>query len=142
MEPRVEQLPPIESSGTGDIVVVAKTTEVVEGPEPLGDTETEINLRSWSADIVMILTEIGLGTCINHISKPCKFAKEHRESPSLHCENWPPSIKMRDLENCQSKMGLKGCKWSSLNSQGTPIPLSHPFLELGELPLLIISPLG
>ena len=39
-------------------------------------------------------------------------------------------------------MGLKGCKWSSLNTPGTKTPLSHPFMKLGESPFLTISPLG
>ena len=57
-------------------------------------------------------------------------------------KKWPPSMKVRKRENCQNKMGLKGCKWSSLNAQGTETPLSHPFLQLGDFPFLSISPLG
>ena len=57
-------------------------------------------------------------------------------------KKWPPSMKVQQIENCQNKMGLKGCKWSSLNAPGTQTPLSHPFLELGKLPFLTISPLG
>ena len=57
-------------------------------------------------------------------------------------KNWPPSMKVKNFENCQIKSGLKGCQWSSLNAPGTEIPLSHPFLELAKLPLLTISPLG
>ena len=33
--------------------------------------------------------------------------------------NWPSSIKVRQMENCWNKMGLKGWKWSSLNTPGT-----------------------
>ena len=40
-------------------------------------------------------------------------------------KNWPPSIKMKQIENCQDKMGLKGCKWSSLNVPGTETPVSE-----------------
>ena len=25
-------------------------------------------------------------------------------------KNWPPSIKMKQIENCQNKIGLMGCK--------------------------------
>ena len=57
-------------------------------------------------------------------------------------KNWPPSMKVKMMENLLSKSGLKGCKWSSLNVQGTENPLSHPILEVGEFPLLIIVPLG
>ena len=57
-------------------------------------------------------------------------------------KNWPPSIKVKQIEISQNKMGLKDCKWSSLNAPGTQNPLSHPFLELGKVPLLTISPLG
>ena len=34
-----------------------------------------------------------------------------------------------------------GCKWSSLNAQGTENPLSHPLLGLEEFPFPIIGPL-
>ena len=34
-------------------------------------------------------------------------------------KNWPPSMKVEKLENFQNKKGLMGCKWSSLNAQGT-----------------------
>ena len=44
-------------------------------------------------------------------------------------KNWPPSIKMRDIKIFHNKMGLKGCKWPSLNAPGTQTPLSHSFLE-------------
>ena len=45
-------------------------------------------------------------------------------------------------EKFHDKMGLKGSKWSSLNSPGTENPLSHLLLELEKLPFLTISPLG
>ena len=57
-------------------------------------------------------------------------------------KNWPPSIKVKQIENCQNKMGLKGCKWSSLNATGTENPLSHPFLVLGEFHFPTFSPFG
>ena len=57
-------------------------------------------------------------------------------------KNWPPSMKVKKLENFQNKKGLMGCKWSSLNAPGTENPLSHPLLGLGEFPFPIIGPLG
>merc|ERR1712079_848077 len=57
-------------------------------------------------------------------------------------KNWTPSIKARQIENCQNKMGLKGCKWSSLNAPSTQTPLSHSVLEVDFSPFLTISPLG
>ena len=57
-------------------------------------------------------------------------------------KNWLPNMKVKELENFQNKMGLKDCKWSSLNGPGTQVPMSHPFLELEKLPFLNISPLG
>ena len=48
-------------------------------------------------------------------------------------KNWPHSIKMKHIKNCQYKMGLKGCKWSTLNVPnvpGTQTPLSQSVLEL------------
>ena len=69
-------------------------------------------------------------------------------------KNWPPSMEVKNLKNYlkvrkmekfehfMDKRGFKECKWSSLNAQGTQTPLSHPFLELGEFPFFIISPLG
>ena len=57
-------------------------------------------------------------------------------------KKWPPSIKMKQIENCQNKMGLMGCKWSSLNAPGTQSCHSHSILELGDSPFPIISPLG
>ena len=49
-------------------------------------------------------------------------------------KNWPPSMKVKQLENFQDKSGSKGCKCSRLNGPGTQIPLSHPILKLGEFP--------
>ena len=57
-------------------------------------------------------------------------------------KNGLPSVKVKKWKKFQNKIGLKGCKWSSLKAPGTETPLSHPFLELGEFPFLIISPLG
>ena len=36
------------------------------------------------------------------------------------------------MENCEIKMGLKGCKWSSLNAPGICTSHFHPFLGLGN----------
>ena len=41
-------------------------------------------------------------------------------------KNWPPSMKVKKFKFLQNKMGLKGCKWSSLNAVGTETPQSHP----------------
>ena len=51
-------------------------------------------------------------------------------------------MKVKKLENLYHKSGLKGCIWSRMNAPGTPTPLSHPILKLGEFPFPIISPLG
>ena len=50
-------------------------------------------------------------------------------SPLWGNKNWPPRIKVKKLENLGNKIGLTGCKWSSLNAPGTETPESHPFLE-------------
>ena len=60
----------------------------------------------------------------------------------LGYKNWPPSMKVKKLEKFCNKSGLKACKWSSLNAQGTQTPLSHPILKLGEFPFPINGPLG
>ena len=57
-------------------------------------------------------------------------------------KNGLPSMKVRMLEKFLNKMGLKACKWSSLNASGIETPQSHPYWELGEFPFPIISPLG
>ena len=57
-------------------------------------------------------------------------------------KNWPPSMKVKMMENLQNKRGLMGCKWSSLKAPGTENPLSHPLLGLEEFPFLVIGPLG
>ena len=57
-------------------------------------------------------------------------------------DNWPPSMKVKKIKIFLNKMGLKGCKWSSLNAPGPQTHLSHPILELGEFPFPINSPLG
>ena len=36
-------------------------------------------------------------------------------------------MKLKKLEIFQNKMGLKGCKWSSLEAPGTETHLSHPY---------------
>ena len=51
-------------------------------------------------------------------------------------KNGLPSMKVKTLENFQNKIGLKGCKWSSLNAPGTQTPLSHPYLKVEEFPFL------
>ena len=38
---------------------------------------------------------------------------------------WAATINMCQMEKYQNKMDLKGCKWSSLNAQGTQTPCSH-----------------
>ena len=57
-------------------------------------------------------------------------------------KNWLPSMKVEKFENSLRKMGLKWCKWSSLNAPGTQSCHSHSILELGDSPFPIISPLG
>ena len=57
-------------------------------------------------------------------------------------KNGLPSMKVQKLKIYQNKSDSTGCKWPSLNASGTETPLSHQFLELGEIPFLIISPLG
>ena len=54
-------------------------------------------------------------------------------------KNWTPSIKVKQIEISQNKMGLKGCKWSSMNAPGTRTPLSHPFLELDFSPFSLLA---
>ena len=49
---------------------------------------------------------------------------------------------MRQIEISWKKLGLHGCKWSSLNASGTENPLSRSDLEFEKLPYLTISPLG
>ena len=44
-------------------------------------------------------------------------------------------MRVKKLKNLQNSMGLKGCKWSSLNAPGTETHLFCPILELGN-PLL------
>ena len=53
-------------------------------------------------------------------------------------KNWPPSMKVKELETFQNKIGLKWCKWSNLNYPDTGKPLSHPLMGLDEFPLLNI----
>ena len=56
-------------------------------------------------------------------------------------KNWPPSMKVKNLAKSGNKIGLTGCKWSSLNVPGTGNPLSHSVLELGEFLFPIIGQL-
>ena len=51
-------------------------------------------------------------------------------------------MKMKKSENFQNKSGLKGCKWSSLNTPGTENPLSYALMGLDNFPFPIIGPLG
>ena len=53
-----------------------------------------------------------------------------------------PVWRWKSWESSETKMGSKGCNWSSLNAPGTETPLSHPILKLDEFPFPIISPLG
>ena len=39
-----------------------------------------------------------------------------------------PSIKVKKFENLGNKIGLAGCKWSSLNDPGTQSPVSHSYV--------------
>ena len=57
-------------------------------------------------------------------------------------KNCPPSMKVKNLENSQNRRGLKGCKRSSLNAQGTETDLSHSLLGLKEFPFPITGPVG
>ena len=54
-------------------------------------------------------------------------------------KNWLPSMKVKKFENVQNKMGLKGCKWSSLKAPGTETPQSYPYWKREILPSPIIS---
>merc|ERR1711884_767964 len=47
-------------------------------------------------------------------------------------KNGLPNMKVKKLEKFQNKMGLRGCKWSSLNAPGTQSPQSHPYWEKGN----------
>ena len=62
--------------------------------------------------------------------------------PSWIISNGLLSMKVKKLKNLQTKLGLKECKWSSLNVQGTEILLSHPILKLDEIPFPSIGSLG
>ena len=44
-------------------------------------------------------------------------------------KNWPPSIKVQKFENQENKIGLRGCKWSSLNAPGIYSPEYHSSWE-------------
>ena len=49
-------------------------------------------------------------------------------------KNWPPSMKVKKMENFQNKRGLKGCKWSCLNTPGTENLLYHSLFGVGRIP--------
>ena len=49
-------------------------------------------------------------------------------------KNWLPSMKVKKLEKFQNKMGLKDCKWSSLNAPGTQTPVSFQWLDDSHFP--------
>ena len=74
-----------------------------------------------------------------HVSHPIL---ELGEIPFPINKNWPPSMKVKKMKIFLNKMGLKGCKWSSLNAPGPQTHPSRPILELGEFPFPINSPLG
>ena len=63
----------------------------------------------------------------------CLFKCDHSSQLALWGnKNWLPSMKVKKLEKFQYKMGLKGCKWSSLIAPGTEIPLCHPYWKMGK----------
>ena len=43
-------------------------------------------------------------------------------------------MKVKELEKFKNKIGLKGCKWSSLDAPGTQTPLCHAYWEMGNSP--------
>ena len=43
------------------------------------------------------------------------------------------------MENFLHKMGLMGCKWSSLTAPGIETTLSHSVLELEEFPFPLLA---
>ena len=51
-------------------------------------------------------------------------------------------MKEKKFEIFQNKMGLKGCKWSSLNAPGTETPVSYLFLGGNLILLFPIYPHG
>ena len=57
-------------------------------------------------------------------------------------KNWPPSMKVKKLENFQKVRGAKSCKWSSFDAPGTQNPLSHSVLKLAEVPFSHYWPSG
>ena len=38
-------------------------------------------------------------------------------------KNWPPSLKVKQIENSQNKMGIEGYKWSGMYAPSTQTPL-------------------
>ena len=73
---------------------------------------------------------------------PPKFFVLYWRSVKLPSLDLRAGLPRRAGKKYKYKMGLKGCKWSSLNAPGTETPLCHPFVELGKFPFLSISPLG
>ena len=53
-----------------------------------------------------------------------------------------PSIKVGMVEIFCNKFSSRGCKWSSLDAQGSETPVSHPFLEDFLLSLSASLPLS
>ena len=49
-------------------------------------------------------------------------------------KNWPPSMKLKKVENFWNKKGFKGCKWSGLNVPGTEKILSYPLFAFKIIP--------
>ena len=70
------------------------------------------------------------------------FKLSPRTDSGRPLKNWPPSMKVKKMENFWNKRGLKGCRWSSLNAPGTEHPLSHPLLGLEEFPFPHYWPSG
>ena len=52
------------------------------------------------------------------------------------------SMKVKKLENLENKIGLTGCKWSSLNAIGTETPLSCSGWENSIFPFSVFLSLG
>ena len=97
--------------------------------------------------------QIGSQTCQKlHLSlRTPKFVREYFRIKTSPCEkyfidksalNGETELRtLRILIFIQSRK-IETIPVISLNAPGTETPLSYPFLELGESPFLIISPLG
>ena len=58
----------------------------------------------------------------------------HFPPSSLWCnKNWPPSMKVKNLQNFRNIIGANGCKWSNSNAPGTKTP--DPFIQFIFRPL-------